>query len=343
MEKFRAGFVLIKSPTILMNTHPTVSVALCTCNGERFLRQQLDSIQSQSQPVNEIIICDDCSDDTTAEIVLEFAAETSVPVKWFRNLLRLGVTKNFEKAISLCSGEIIFLCDQDDRWLPQKVEILVGQLGQNPAAMAFSNAAVVKDDLTPLGYRLWSSIWFDDGEQQRVKSGDALPVLLRHAIAAGATLAFRSKYLPLILPIPSLPHSHDIWITLLLACVGNILPIDQDLIQYRLHGANQVGMREYGLLDQIRMARHQLKTSAFANLADLHEAAYARLASQDSYPVEPKSLALLQEKIRHSRLRHDMPKRWLSRSGVVLTEIRQRNYQKYSYGWKSVLQDLFLR
>jgi glycosyltransferase involved in cell wall biosynthesis len=326
-----------------MNISPTVSVALCTCNGERFLRQQLDSIQSQSRPVNEIIICDDCSDDTTAEIVLSFAAETSVPVKWFRNPIRLGVTKNFEKAISLCNSEIIFLCDQDDRWLSQKVAILLGQLEQNPAGMAFSNAAVVKDDLTPLGYRLWSSIWFDEIEQNRVKSGDALPVLLRHAIAAGSTLAFRSKFLPLILPIPDLPHSHDIWITLLLACVGNILPVDQDLIQYRLHGANQVGMRQYGLIDQVRMARHQLNTNAFANLADLHEAAYDRLTSKKEFSVSSTSLGLLREKIRHSRLRHEMPGRWLSRPGVVLPEIRRGNYRKYSYGWKSVLQDLFLR
>ena len=80
-----------------------------------------------------------------------------------------------------------------------------------------------------------------------------------------------------LLPIPDLPHSHDIWITLLLACVGKISPVDRDLIQYRLHGANQVGMRQYNLLDQIRMARHQIKTNTFSYLADMHQSACQRL------------------------------------------------------------------
>jgi len=286
----------------------TISVALCTCNGERFLREQLDSIQGQSRPVDEIVICDDGSDDTTAEIVLAFAGETSVPVKWFRNPERLGVTKNFEKTISLCTGEVIFLCDQDDHWKPDKVGTLLDELEETSAGMAFSDAEVVGEDLSPLGYRLWDSIWFDASEQKRVKSGDALPVLLRHAIAAGSTLAFKAEYLPLLLPIPNLPHSHDIWITLLLACVGKIAPVDRDLIQYRLHGANQVGMRQYGLLDQLRMARHQIKTNTFSYLADLHQAAYERLTTQNRWPVQPRVLELLQEKIRHCQLRHSLPK-----------------------------------
>jgi len=321
----------------------TSSVALCTRNGERFLRRQLDSIHSQSRAVDEIVICDDCSDDTTAEIVLAFAAEARAPVKWFRNPTRLGVTKNFEKAVSLCSGRFIFLCDQDDVWNKDKVAVLLATLESSPAAMVFSNAQVVSESLTALGYRLWDSIWFDADEQRRMKNGDALPVLLRHAVAAGSTLAFRSEYLPLILPIPDLPHSHDIWITLLLACVGTIEPIDRDLIQYRLHDANQVGMRRYGLLDQIRMARHQIKTDTFNYLAQFNQAAYDRLTSQKNWPVEANCPPLLLEKIRHSRLRHRLPRWWISRLSLIGGEMRRGNYRKYSYGFKSVLQDLFLR
>jgi len=321
----------------------SVSVALCTCNGQRFLRDQLNSIQSQSRPVDEIVICDDCSDDTTAEIVLAFAAETSVPVKWFRNPVRLVVTKNLEKDISICTGEVIFLCDQDDHWMPDKVAVLLDQLENSPAGMAFSNAEVVDENRSPLGYRLWDSIWFNANERQRVAAGDALPVLLRHAIAAGSTLAFKAEYLPLLLPIPDLPHSHDIWITLLLACVGTIAPVDRDLIQYRLHGDNQVGMRHYGLIDQLRMARHQIRTNTFSYLADLHQAAYDRLTSQNHWPVHSNTLALLKEKIRHSQLRHELPRAWHRRFGTITNELRQGNYSKYSYGYKSVLQDLFLR
>jgi glycosyltransferase involved in cell wall biosynthesis len=321
----------------------TASVALCTCNGGRFLARQLQSIAGQSRPVDEIIICDDCSEDTTPEIVLAFAAEAQCPVKWFRNPVRLGVTKNFEKAVSQCAGDCIFLCDQDDVWMSDKVATLVGALENSSVAMVFSNARVVDENLSPPGYRLWDSIWFDSGEQRRMKSGQALPVLLRHAIAAGSTLAFRADYLPVILPIPDFPHSHDIWITLLLSCVAGIEPIDRDLIQYRLHDANQVGMRRYGLREQIAMARKQINTGAFDSLANLHRAARERLASQQFFPVAPDALKLLDEKVRHSEIRHAMPARWISRLGPIAAELRRANYRKYSYGWKSVLQDLFLR
>ena len=253
------------------------------------------------------------------------------------------MTKNFEQAIGLCTGDAILLCDQDDVWHPDKVAVLLDRLGGG-CTMAFSNAEVVDADLAPAGYRLWDSVWFDAAEQARVRRGDAVPVLLRHAVAAGSTLAFRAEFKPLLLPIPDLPHSHDIWLTLLLACVGRIDPVDRDLVRYRLHSANVVGLRRHGLVGQVRMARHQLRTNTFAFLADLCAAAGDRLAQhQRRWPVSPDVLALLRAKVDHSRCRHDMPRRWLRRLGVVGREVRRGNYLKYSYGYKSVLQDLFLR
>ena len=321
------------------SSHPRVSVALCTFNGGRFLPQQLESIRNQTHAVDEIVACDDGSSDATCEIL----AGSSLPIKLVQNPSRLGVTKNFEKAISHCTGKIILLCDQDDVWKPDKVEVLVNRLQTGNAGLVFSNAEVVGEDLSPLGYRMWDSIWFDADEQERLRSGNALPVLLRHAVAAGSTLAFRSKYLPLLLPIPDLPHSHDIWITLLLACIGRIEPVDRDLICYRLHGGNEVGMRQYGLLDQIRMAKHQIRTNTFAYLADLHAAAYERLTSQTQWPVHPNLLVMLEDKVRHSRRRDQLPRRLLPRLGTIGRELHRGNYRKFSYGYKSVLQDLFLR
>jgi glycosyltransferase involved in cell wall biosynthesis len=310
-----------------------VSVALCTYNGGRFIAEQLRSITAQTRPVDEIIVCDDGStDDTVAEV-------ESAGIAVVRNERRLGVTKNFERAIGLCTGDVIVLCDQDDVWHPEKVATLTDRLAGG-GAMAFSNAEVVNGDLSPAGYRLWDSVWFDPAEQDRVRRGDAVPVLLRHAVAAGATLAFRSEYRPLLLPIPDLPHSHDIWITLLLACVGRIEPVDRDLIRYRLHGANTVGLKRHGLWSQIRMARHQVKSDAFLHQALLCEAAIDRLVGR-SVPAEVT--ALLREKVDHSRRRHDLPANRLRRLGVVGAELRRGNYTRYSYGLKSVLQDLFLR
>jgi glycosyltransferase involved in cell wall biosynthesis len=316
-----------------------VSVALCTYNGGRFLAEQLESIAAQTRAVDEIILCDDGSTDDT----LAIAARSPLPIRVMRNETRLGVTKNFEKAISNCTGDVIFLCDQDDRWMPGKVEALLKHLEPSGVGLAFSNAQVVDAELRPLGYRMWDSVWFDANEQRQVKSGQVLPVLLRHAIAAGSTLAFKAKYLPLLLPIPDLAHSHDIWITLLLGCIARIDPVDEDLIQYRLHGGNEVGMRHYGLLDQIRMARHQIKSRAFAYLAELHSAAYERLTEQARWPVHPNLLVMLQDKVRHSRVRDDFPRNPVGRLTTIGMELWRGNYRRFSYGYKSVLQDLFLR
>jgi glycosyltransferase involved in cell wall biosynthesis len=318
---------------------PKISVALCTYNGARFLPDQLESIQNQTRAIDELVICDDGSADNTWEII----QASNLPIISTRNPVRLGVTKNFEQTISRCTGEVIFLCDQDDRWRPDKVETLLKALEPQRVNLAFSNAQIVDRDLTPLGYRMWDSIWFDPQEQQQVADGNALPVLLRHAIAAGSTLAFKSKYLPLLLPIPDLPHSHDIWITLLLSCIGRIDPVNEDLIQYRLHGGNEVGMRHYGFIDQIRMARHQIKTHAFAYLAELHEAAYERLTNQTQWPVHPNLLVMLEDKIRHSHRRAQLPRGMLRRLGTISAELYRGNYRKFSYGYKSVLQDLLLR
>jgi hypothetical protein len=316
-----------------------VSVALCTYNGGRFVAEQLESIAAQSRAVDEIILCDDGSSDDT----LAVAGRSRLPIRVLRNQKRLGVTKNFEKAISNCTGDVIFLCDQDDRWMPGKVATLLAHLDQPGVDLAFSNAQVVDENLRLLGYRMWDSIWFDADEQRRVKAGQVLPVLLRHAIAAGSTLAFKSKYLPLLLPIPDLAHSHDIWITLLLGCIGRIDPVDEDLIHYRLHQGNEVGMRHYGLMGQIRMARHQIKTRAFNYLAELHGAAYERLTGQARWPVHPSLLVMLQDKIRHSRIRDEFPRNPVGRLSRIGGELLRGNYRRFSYGYKSVLQDLFLR
>ena len=320
-----------------------VSVAMCTYDGARFVAEQLRSIAGQTRPVDEVVVCDDGSADGTVEAVDRVATEVGLPVRLVRNRCRLGVTKNFEQAIGLCTGDVVLLCDQDDVWHREKVAVLTDRLAAG-AALAFSNADVVDAGLTPVGYRLWDSVWFGADEQDRVRRGEAVPVLLRHAVAAGSTLAFRAEYRPLVLPIPDLPHSHDIWVTLLLACIGRIEPVDRDLIRYRLHSSNTVGLKRHGLLGQVRMARHQVRSNAFAFLADLSAAAHDRLtADPRRWPVSAGVLELLRAKVDHSRCRQDMPRPWLRRLGVVGREVRRGNYLKYSYGYKSVLQDLFLR
>lgn len=110
----------------------TTSVALCSYNGGRYIAEQLDSILQQTVPVDEIVVCDDGSTDNTAEILKSFERKHPGKFRIYLNGQQLGVIKNFEKAINLCRGEIVFLSDQDDIWLPHKVETVLEYFSQNP-------------------------------------------------------------------------------------------------------------------------------------------------------------------------------------------------------------------
>ena len=100
-----------------------ISVALCTYNGETFIDQQINSILNQTLKVDEIVVCDDISKDNTIKIIQEYSLKFPDIFKIYINESNIGSVKNFEKAISLCTGEIIFLSDQDDVWELNKVFI----------------------------------------------------------------------------------------------------------------------------------------------------------------------------------------------------------------------------
>ena len=107
-----------------------ISVALCTYNGEKFLREQIDSILAQTYKNLEIVIVDDCSTDKTTNIINAYA-EKDKRIKLFQNASNLGFNKNFERALGLTSGEYIAISDQDDIWLPQKLQSLLDNIKNN--------------------------------------------------------------------------------------------------------------------------------------------------------------------------------------------------------------------
>src|SRR5207253_4621935 len=121
-----------------------LSVAMCTYNGASYLQEQFDSIAMQTRLPDELVICDDVSVDTTKEITDKFAAVAPFAVKRHFNENNLGSTKNFEKAIGLCQGDIIALADQDDEWSPIKLEQLEAALASSAkTGLVFSDAEVV--------------------------------------------------------------------------------------------------------------------------------------------------------------------------------------------------------
>jgi glycosyltransferase involved in cell wall biosynthesis len=150
-----------------------ISVALCTYNGERFLPQQLASIQQQTRLPDEVVVCDDRSTDRTVEMVRAFAASVSFPVRVIVNERNLGSAANFAQAIELCAGNLVALSDQDDIWYPIRLERSEQELTEHPeAGLVFSDGDIIDDRDQLVGTRLWTYFGFAGEVRDRLLAGD---------------------------------------------------------------------------------------------------------------------------------------------------------------------------
>jgi glycosyltransferase involved in cell wall biosynthesis len=219
-----------------------ISVALCTYNGVRFLREQLDSIAAQTLVPFEIIVCDDGSVDGTVSIVETFAAAVDFDVRIELNDQNVGVTANYARAIALCSGEYIALADQDDVWLPDKLGRLAQVMDERGAAYAFCDARLIDGAGRDMGGKSLLARRFTlDSIRRAFATGDALRLLLKRDFIYGTTLMFRVDCRPTILPIPP-SWSHDSWIATVLSCQGRLgVPVLEPLVLYRQHGEQASG------------------------------------------------------------------------------------------------------
>ena len=167
---------------------------MCTYGGARFVGAQLESIAAQTRPPDELVVCDDRSPDETAAVVERFAQTAPFPVRLHVNERNLGTTKNFERAVALCEGGLIALCDQDDVWLPEKLARLEAEFARRPrAALVFSDAEVADEEARPVGRRLWESVRIGRAELERLREGKGLGDLLSGATVTGATAALRAS------------------------------------------------------------------------------------------------------------------------------------------------------
>jgi glycosyltransferase involved in cell wall biosynthesis len=224
-----------------------ISVALIVYNGGQYLRTQLDSILAQTHKVDEIIICDDASSDNTKEILEEY--KNKHPNLFFihYNNQNIGPTKNIEKAIQACTGELILLADQDDYWEAHKVENIVKWFEDNPTMNGvFTNGSLMnsKGELDNK-YNLWDVMSFP---HKTIKSNTELNNSLKLYIntvenaVTGATLAIRNNLAFLKQPFPIIKNLvHDRWIAINLVETNSLGIIEDNLIRYRIHSEQAIG------------------------------------------------------------------------------------------------------
>ena len=238
-------------------TLPLISVVLITYNGERHLREQIESILSQTYKNIELVISDDHSGDKTVEILESYLPDPRI--KLTLNNKNLGFRKNFEIACQQASGELIAPADQDDIWLPEKLKKLQQAIDEN--MLAYSNSRLMTED-----GRLFDS---DLGQHHNIRFVDGhcpRAFYLGNCIAAH-TVLFRREILQYLSPTPETLF-HDQWLGFIAATMGSIKFVDQELVQYRQNPdsvTGKAGTSEHQSLRQRIREKHLRQTQRIDN------------------------------------------------------------------------------
>lgn len=230
-----------------MSSPRTVSVCMATYNGSRYVAEQLSSILAQLGAGDEIVIVDDASADATVEIVRGIGDPRIVV---HRNDRNLGYVRSFERAISLSTGDVIVLSDQDDIWIDGRLEALVGATDAH--AVVASNLKLL-DSHRPLSSPLTGRPWLfsaaDDGRRLR----NELRILAGDAPYFGCAMALRRDALDLVMPFPDyLRESHDLWIATAANAAGQLGHLEQATVLRRVHDDNASTSRPRGVTAALR-------------------------------------------------------------------------------------------
>jgi glycosyltransferase involved in cell wall biosynthesis len=316
---------------------PTVSVAMGTHNGAAYLAEQLESILSQTVLPVEIVVSDDASTDDTVALARRVVRD-GVPLVVLSNPVSLGVTANFEQAVRACTGDLIALCDQDDRWASNRLELIVAEFARRPDLLLLhSDARLVDAEGRPLGTTLFEALEVTAQEKRLLHGGRAFGALLRRNLATGATTVFRRSLLEAALPFPG-EWVHDEWLAIMAALGGDVDFLEAPLIDYRQHSANQIGAKRLTFAGKVRRVmepRRARNERLAANFVILEEKLESMAAS-----VDPVKLALVRGKAAHERFRRALPEARILRVGPVLKEVFSGDYRRYSRGRGDILRDL---
>jgi hypothetical protein len=320
----------------------TVSVALCTCQGEQFLEAQLRSILDQTRPPDELILVDDASTDRTITIAEAVLRDVPLVAHVVQNHARLGVAQNFAHAIALTTGDIVILSDQDDVWLPHKAERLAQAFEGHPElGLVLSNAEVVDQSLASTGN---DTLRFFARTRIPQTSEEVFTVVVGHGNAfPGMTMAFAGRYRQLLLDFPSFVAGgdpsrllHDGWIAVAISAVAPVIVVREPLALYRQHPHQQIGARERASLPPRAVPfPDELRQEIV-----LREGVLRTLNTRcRSGELQPYARAYLEQSIAHLKCRSDVYERRGSMTAVA-REVVGGRYRRFSNGWRSAARDV---
>lgn len=318
----------------------TVSIAMATYNGAKYLREQLDSFVAQTRLPDELVISDDASTDDTAAVVEDFTKQAPFAVRLLRNKLNVGFNANFGRAVAACSGDIIFISDQDDVWLPAKIATVLRRFDNPRTLCVVNDQHIANSKMEPTGDTLFG----------RIKSLH----LSTNTLVHGCSTSARREFLAICLPFHDEGGtSYDGWIHSFATVCGTRELFDEPLQIYRRHdsassnwvatNSRTMGWREVVRMHwphdeaniwQVELAKERAMLDRFRERRDQ----FGRLGLGAA--TYSQALNRFQRRVAawEHRIAAAQAPRW-RRGPAVVRAMLDGNYEHFS-GWKSAVKDL---
>lgn len=274
-----------------------IDVLLATYNGEKYLKEQIDSILNQTYSNIRLIISDDCSKDRTREILKEYEQKDNRVIVYNQEN-NLGYVKNFEFLLSKVENDIYMLSDQDDIWLKDKIEKTYNKLKETNSDLVFSDLEVVNENLEQI-YPSFNDFMLLSRKIKKYKDSYLMQYL--YNCVTGCTLMSKRKFLDKIFPIPTISKHviHDTWIGLVVSLNGKVEYLNEKTIKYRQHGNNQVGTNKishkFKTLDEVRNLFIDVKLQLFKTYVENEQ------IFPDNLKIQNKKALVYFEKVKNKK------------------------------------------
>lgn len=229
-----------------MDLNPKIDILLAAYEGEKFLAGQIDSILNQTYQNFRLFIRDDASSDQTPSIAESYVKQHPGKIVFIPGKKRMGVKSNFSELMEISSAPYIMFSDQDDVWMPYKLESSLEEMLRlekfygNQPYLIHSDLSVVDEQLQPIDPSFWNYAHLNPA------TGESLNRLLNQNVVTGCTVMANRLLIELAKPIPYEAFMHDWWLALTAACFGKIGRIQKPTLYYRQHTKNTLGAQKFG-------------------------------------------------------------------------------------------------
>ena len=319
-------------------------MAIPTRNGEKFLREALQSIVAQTRQPDQVVISDDASSDGTHDLCLAFARTAPFTVDVVRHIPE-GITANYLNALGRTNGDIVVFSDQDDVWMPQKLAAIEDVfLSSSEVSITASDSAIVNEHLQPSGNTLRGGLERSRALSRSVNSGNDIEAMIKGLPLLAHTLAVRGDCRPALLAKPEIPEEwwFETWISMMSLSMGRLVLIPEALTLYRQHsrqaaGAPKASLRPQGSVNSYvhAAARYQYMATFMARKSGV--------SLVDANALNQRK-ALIEDYVGLLNVRSRVIlRRRLFRPLMILNPHTLHKYSRYTSGIKSILHDLLRR